>query len=224
MTCKREREPVKEEPVKPREDDVTESKPMRNTAINADFRVTYFWRDDIGDARDDNSALKNAYKENEVIGHVTLNKTHFILTVPAHNLKWGDYTFEIPGVTVTSPPVVNVYKDLEMYSVNIDKLSVSPSTMEFKEYLKRPDSFFKEGYLYINTTMKCIYEGNGGKDWFTGEDIRGSTIRLKIPTKTRHIHKDSNNRAVIKDDNWVEKEPGPTGYRHQVVITGEVIK
>ena len=224
VTCKRESEPVKEEPVKPREDDVTESKPMRNTAINADFRVTYFWRDDIGDARDDNSALKNAYKENEVIGHVTLNKTHFILTVPAHNLKWGDYTFEIPGVTVTSPPVVNVYKDLEMYSVNIDKLSVSPSTMEFKEYLKRPDSFFKEGYLYINTTMKCIYEGNGGKDWFTGEDIRGSTIRLKIPTKTRHIHKDSNNRAVIKDDNWVEKEPGPTGYRHQVVITGEVIK
>ena len=74
--------------------------------------------------------------------------------------------------------------------------------------------------------MKCIYEGNGGKDWFTGDNIRGSSsiIRLAIPTKTRYIHRDSNNGMVIKDDNWVEKEPGPTGYSHQVVITGEVIK
>lgn len=228
VTCKREREPVKEEPVKPEEDDVTESKPMKNTGIDADFRVTYFWKDDVGDAHDTNRALVNAYNENEVIGHVTLNKTNFTLTVPAHNLKWGDYTFEIPGVIVTSTPVVTVIEgaNFEFYNVNLDKLSVSPSTLVFKEYMKRPDSFFKEGYLYINTTMKCVYEGNGGKDWFTGDDISGgsSTIRLAIPTKTRYIHKDSNNDDQKKDNNSVEKEPGSTGYRHQVEIRGKVIK
>ena len=228
VTCKRESEPVKVEPVKPKEDDVTESKPRRNTGINADFRVTYFWKDDLRNNNDTNSPLVEAYKENEVIGHVTLSKTNFTLTVPAHNLKWGDYTFEIPGVTVTSSPVVTEVEgaNLEMYSVNIDKLSVSPSTMLFKEYLKRPDSFFDEGYLYVNTTMKCIYEGNGGKDWYTGENIRGNNnrIRLAIPTKTRHIHTDSNNRLAVEDDNQVEKEPGITGYGHQVVIEGKVIK
>ena len=99
--------------------------------------------------------------------------------------------------------------------------------MVFHEYKKRPDNMFKEGYEYENTTMKCTYEGNGGKDWYTGDNIRGSNnyIRISIPIKTRSIRVNSNNRFAVKKENTsVEKEPGTTGYRPRVMIGGKVIK